>query len=354
MNKCFLKSARFTCLLLLITAQSLADNLNKQPALEQLMQARIQWEAQSQKGDVEASAKLGALYLSGSLGSPDFIKARKYLALSAETDLSARLAYGHLLMNGLGGKADLAAAEQFFAKAAAQGSLEGQYLKAKLILGRNASETEVRSAVNGISSAANKGFPPALSTIAEFYRTGTFLEQSPEKAIEYFLKAVDGGYTEALSTVAEMYLFAELSSANIEKAEDFYRQAISQGVKSARYSFAFLLYNKEPNNKDLMSEAYRVARVAASAWDERCQYLLGLMYYEGKAVSRDNEQAHFWLDLAASAGVFEAHHIRALAAKALTKEQISKVKIRAREWFDENHGRPHVHQSISNSTHRYK
>ncbi|MGI9280538.1 MAG: tetratricopeptide repeat protein [Endozoicomonas sp.] len=297
---------------------------------------------------------MGALYLSGSLGSPDFTKAREYLALGAEADLSARLAYGHLLMNGLGGEKDLVGAEQVFVRAAKLGSLEGFYLRAKLVLGRNASEAEVRAAVNDINSAAKKGFPPALSTIAELYRTGTFLEKSPQKAVEYYLKAADGGYSEALSTIAEMYLFAELGSADIEKAEVFYRQAISKGIKSANYSLAFFLYNKDLENKSGLGESYRIAKIASLAWDERCQYLLGLMYYEGLAVARDNEQAYFWLDLAASAGVFEAHHIRALAAKALTKDQINKVKSRAREWFVANHDRPHGHLFIDNSKHRYQ
>lgn len=357
MNKLLLKKTRklnFFFLSLLIATQSFAENVKEKPTLEQVMQAQMQWEAQSQKGDAEASAKLGALYLSGSLGSPDFKKARKYLALGVDTGLSARLAYGHLLMKGLGGKVDLVAAEDVFGKAADQGSLEGLYLKSKLVLGRNATEAEVRKAVQNISNTANKGFPPALSTMAEFYRTGTFLDKNPEAAIEYYIRASNGGYAEALSSIAEMYLFAELGAADITKAEEYYRQAISKGVKSANYSFAFFLYNKEPDNKKLLNEAYRVAKTASFAWDERCQYLLGVMYYEGTAVTRDNEQAYFWLDLAASAGVFEAHHIRALAAKALTEKQISSVKIRAREWFEANHNRPHGHLFIDSSTHRYQ
>ena len=354
---CFLKNARklgLICLWLLLTTQAIAETSENKPTLEQLLQAREGWEVKSQEGDAAASARLGALYLSGSLGPPDFSKARKYLELGSEADLSARLAYGHLLMNGLGGKVDLSGAEQAFAKAAAQGSLEGLYLKAKLVLGRKASNSEVRSAVGDIGNAANLGFPPALSTIGEFHRTGTFLEKNPDRAVEFFLKAAESGYAEALSDVAEMYLFSELGRENTGEAERYYREAISKGVKPANYSLAFLLYNKDPNNQKQLKEAFRIAKIAALAWDERSQYLLGLMYYEGLAVPKDVEQAFFWLDLAASAGVFEAHHIRALAANPLTDKQVSKVKSRALEWFTANHNRPHKHLFIDNNAHRYQ
>ncbi|WP_062269515.1 tetratricopeptide repeat protein [Endozoicomonas arenosclerae] len=357
MKKHFFKCTKqlgLVCLSLLMSFPSFSEAVTERPTLEQLIEARKQWEILSERGDADASAKLGALYLSGSLGTLDFIKARKYLALGAKVDVSARLAYGHLLMKGLGGETDLAGAEQVFATASKLGSLEGLYLRAKLVLGRSASELEVRNAVNDIHRAATKGFPPALSTIAELHRTGTFLEKNPQKAVEYYLKAAERGYSEALSNVAEMHLFAELGSADINKAEDFYRKAISKGVKSANYSLAFFLYNKNQNNKASLGESFRIAKIASLAWDERCQYLLGLMYFEGMAVASDHEQAYFWLDLAASAGVFEAHHIRALVARTLSKEQINKVKSRAREWFVANHDRPHGHLFIDSSKHRYQ
>ncbi|MBR9868300.1 MAG: sel1 repeat family protein [Oceanospirillales bacterium] len=341
------------CLCLLVMPYALAETPEKKPTLEQLIQARQEWEVKSKQGDAEASAKLGALYLSGSLGSPDFTMARKYLEIGADVDLSARLAYGHLLMNGLGGKTDLNKAEQVFAKAAEKGSLEGLYLKSKLVLGRQASDSEVQTAVVNISNAADKGFPPALSTVGEFYRTGTFTKKNPELAIEYFLKAAKGGYAEGLTSAADMYLFSELGRANIAEAEKHYREAVSKGVKSASYSLAFLLYHKNPENKELLSEAFQIAKIAAFAWDERCQYLLGLMYFEGLATPADAEQAYFWLDLAASAGVFEAHHIRAISASSLTDKQVSRTKARAQEWFTANHNQPHKHLFIDNNVHRY-
>ena len=147
---------------------------------------------------------------------------------------------------------------------------------------------------------------------------------------------------------------AELEEADIQQAKVVYRQALSEGVKSASYSLAFLLYNQGSLDPDSLNEAFRTAEIAAFAWDERCQYLLGLMYYEGKAIDQDMEKAYFWLDIAASAGVFESHHIRALAADSLTTEQIQSVKSRAKKWFNDNHDRPHEHIFIDNAIHRYK
>lgn len=342
------------CLLVLQHAIARAETDTTKPTLEQLVQARKQWTQQSLDGDAHASAKLGALYLSGSLGSPDYVKARTYLKHGATVDLSSLLAYGHLLMHGLGGEVDTATAEEYFKEAASQDSMEGLYLHSKLVLSRKITEVEITSAVKNIYQAAQKGFPPALATMGEFYRTGTFVNLDPAQAIEYYQQAANGGYTEALATIAEMYLFAELEEADIQQAKVMYRQALSEGVKSASYSLAFLLYNQGSLDPDSLNEAFRTAEIAAYAWDERCQYLLGLMYYEGKAIDQDMEKAYFWLDIAASAGVFESHHIRALATDSLTTEQIQSVKLRAKKWFNDNHDRPHKHIFIDNAIHRYK
>lgn len=339
-------------LMLVTTLDAYAEN-DKPLGVKEILEIKNSLIALSNAGDANASAKLGALYLSGSIGSPDYINARKYLELGAEVDISSRLALGHLYMNGLGGEIDAAKAEREFSQAAKQGSLEGLFLSSKLTLGREATQAEIRNAVNQIVEASKAGFPPAIAAVGDFYRTGTFFSKSPEKAVEHFMVAADRGYYQAYSTVAEMKLFSELGYADIAEAKRLYRLAIENGVIKASYSLAFLVFSDENSSESELEDVFRLAKISALSWDERSQYLLGLMYYKGKGVKKDNEEAYFWLELAASAGVFESHHIRALAASEIEDEKLVHIKQRAKEWFVANHNKPHNHIFINNANHQF-
>lgn len=326
---------------------------SQQPSVGQLLELRDQLTVMAKEGDTSASAQLGAMYLSGALGVPDYLKARKYLKEGSVTDISARLAYAHMLMNGMGGPAELLEAESEFKQAAEDGSLEGLFLSAKLALSRGVNGEKQKQAVEAMIHASRQGFPPAISALGEFYRTGTFFPMQPEKALEHFMIAAERGFFESYVYAAEMHLFAELPVTSIEESIGLYRQAVAKGVKTAYYPLAFLRYNQK-QDEEAQQEAYKLAQLAAYAWDERSQYLLGLMLFEGQAVKQDLKEAYFWLDLAASAGVYESHHIRALVEDGLDAASVKATKARAKEWFDNNHSTPHKHLFIENSKHLYQ
>lgn len=330
---------------------SLAQSLDTRPTLQELLLIKEQLTKQSMAGDHKASARLGAIYLSGSLGMPDYIRARKYLKLGSDVDLSARLAYGHLLMNGLGGSVDKLTAEHEFRKASEAGSNEGLYLASKLMLSRSSSLSEKEIAFKGIINTAESGFPPAIFSVAEFYRTGSFVKKDSAMAEKLFLKSASRGFHEGYSKAAEMNLFGELGEIKKDQAVELYRLALSKGVISSSYPLAYLLYYDKQSTEDHLLEAFRISETAALSWDGRCQYLLGLMYYEGKATDINYGESLFWLELAASAGVFESHHLRSLVSEKLSENETKLTRARAYEWFQANHDTPHKHLFIRDSQH---
>lgn len=119
----------------------------QQPTVEQLKDLQASLEQKAGKGEIEAAAQVGALYLSGVLGVPHYFQARRYFEQSKGASISSQLALAHLLQSGLGGERNLIQAEHEFSEAAKRGSIEGSFLGAKLTLGRSASEQEVRTAV---------------------------------------------------------------------------------------------------------------------------------------------------------------------------------------------------------------
>ena len=63
---------------------------------------------------------------------------------------------------------------------------------------------------------------------------------------------------------------------------------------------------------------------------------LGVLYYEGLGVPRDDVQAYVWLHLAAAAGERTARTNRDRVARALSAAQIAEAQSQAEAWMDEN------------------
>ena len=306
-------------------------------------------------GDAISLRNIGGVYISGVLGSEDLETARDYFEQAANlNDAQAMLSLGYIHLSGAGVPKDLATAKGWFVRASDLGLPEAKYMVSQLILDNPHSESDALHAIELLQASAGAGFPKALVRVGDLLRSGTYTEQDVNKALSYYQAAADSGIAEALNTIGDIYLFAELGAANVDKALTSYNKAIEKGVKSSMYSTAFLIYSNPGSNENALSRAYELAKTAALAWDEQAQLLLGRMYIEGRYISRNAEEAFFWLDLAASAGVFEAHHLRALAEMELGPVAAKEIHTRARMWFEENHSTPHTHRLITNNEHRFK
>jgi len=314
--------------------------------------AREVWE---NVGDGAALRNLAGLFVTGVLGQPDLNAARDHFSRAAALgDAQAMLSLGYMSLNGAGTTRNAGTAEDWFRKAAARDLPEGQVMLARSILDRPADAAEIEHALTQLNAASEALHPPALMLIAELLRSGSFTEMDVEKAAEFYELAAELGAAEALGELGDMYLFAEIGAPDIPRANDYYVQASEKGVSGAMYSLAYLLYGEPDAGAETLDRAFGYARMSSLAWDERGQLLLGRMYIDGRAVPQDYEQAYFWLDLAASAGVIEAHHLRALAHAAIGDDGAEKMHAVARRWFDENHDTPHVHRLLQTSEHKFR
>jgi len=95
------------------------------------------------------------------------------------------------------------------------------------------------------------------------------------------------------------------------EAQKWFRQAAAQGHKNAQYMLGLIFYNGRGVKKD-----YREAR----AWFERAakqnhsgaQYMLGIIYYDGKGVPKDNGRASKWFTKTAKKGDKDAQYMLGL------------------------------------------
>lgn len=332
-------------------AQTAADG-TKLATEGKFQDALSMWE---EVGDAPSLRNIGGLYVSGVLGQQDLNTARSYFERAADMgDAQAMLSLGYLYANGMSVAKDPVVAEDWFRQAADQSLPEAQFMLARMILDRNADQSEITTALKAMNDAAVAMHPGAMAAVGDLLRTGTYTERDVEKAIGYYKAAGEAGLVEAWTTLGDIYLFAELGAPDIPVAIANYRKGAEMGSAKSMYALAYLFYHDPGADEKLLKTAYDFARTAAFAWDEQAQLLLGQMYMDDRAVPRDDAQAYFWLDLAASAGVIEAHHIRALAYATLGAENAAQIHADARKWFEENHSVPHTHRLIEGNTHNFR
>lgn len=317
-------------------------------------QARDIWEENVATGDAAAMRNLARLHYTNSIMDADLERAHTLLSDAvAQGNGDANLDLGYLYQNGIGVPQSLARAEAFYSKASQAGNLEAAFLHARLVLGRKASPTETRQALAELKATSDAGHPPAVAAVGDLFRTGTFLVKDVEKAIEYYTFAAEKGDLDALNTIGDIYAFAELGVADIDQAATWYERAAAQGNAASAYSLALVLYSDPEANDTDLARAFDYAQIAALAWNEGAQFLLGRMYLEDRATIPDPFEAYRWLDLAASANVFEAHHYRAIAGHDLGPERAQQAHESAAQWFTENHATPHIHRLLSGNYHSF-
>ncbi|NVK06019.1 MAG: SEL1-like repeat protein [Marivivens sp.] len=313
------------------------------------------WEDAIANGDLSNMRNLAKLHYSGALRLSDTARALELLKSALDAgDIAASLDLGYIYQGGIGVQKDLAAAEYYFELAYQAGNNEAAYLYSKLILSRSASDQEIGAALEALRRSSMVGYGPSLSAVADLMRTGTYMPTNLQTAVDYYEKAGQNGYFQGFNSIGDMYAFAEMGPADLNKAVEWYELAASNGIAAANYSLAMILYSNPESSEEDLTRAFEYAKVAALSWDEGAQTLLGRMYLEGRAVPIDAFEAYFWLDLAASASVLEAHHLRAIASQMIGNDKSEQAHTSASEWFTQNHATPHIHRLLEDNFHAFK
>ncbi len=100
-----------------------------------------------------------------------------------------------------------------------------------------------RTTVNLIKSLANSGRAEAQHTLAQLYFNGNGVEQSYEKALEWFSKAAEQGHTDSQNSLGMMYANGIGVDINCDKAQKWF-SSIKPGTyiyQQAQANLAWLL-----------------------------------------------------------------------------------------------------------------
>ncbi|KAI1318380.1 hypothetical protein EDD11_006718 [Mortierella claussenii] len=138
-----------------------------------------------------------------------------------------------------------------------------------------------------------RGFPPAMSTLASIYARD---DHNFEAARDLYLAAANGGMVEARVALGRMYLSGELPK-DLAKAKECFKYAVkSEDNAEAHFLLAAMEMEagkdgKQPNLKD----AFQHYQKAASMGLPEAQYNVGLAYFRGLGVPKNEDLAvEYW------------------------------------------------------------
>ena len=191
-------------------------------------------------------------------------------------------------------------------------------------------QDEIRNnAKDNILELANEGDACAQNNLGLMYQNGRGVEQSDEKAVEWFLKAAEQGDADAQYELGVMYEHGDGVEKSYEKAAEWYLKAAEQEFPSAQNDLG-RMYEKGLGIEQSYEKALEWYLKAAEQRNADAQCKLGVMYENGTGVERSDEKALEWYLEAAKQGDARAqYHLGNMYAKG-TGVEPSDAK--ALEW----------------------
>ncbi len=139
--------------------------------------------------------------------------------------------------------------------------------------------------------AAAQDFPAALYGVGNCYQNGWGVEEDMGKAVEYWMKAAEKGHDVSQYFIGSCYYNGIVLEVDQEKAFEWWRKAAEQGVPEAELNMGVFCVNGRfvPQN---FEEAFNWFKRAAEHGHCDASYELGVWYYKGKCgVEKDLHMA---------------------------------------------------------------
>ena len=180
-----------------------------------------------------------------------------------------------------------------------------------------------------ILKKAEEGDVEAMIQVAHAYAKGEGIDKDPEKAYFWYLKASDKT-DENVSFVRFIDLY------NLGKAEGdclmYCKRAADEGNALALFNLGWVHHTGlgKTLEKDPI-EAARLFALSAAQGYAQAEYMLGVLYYEGKGVEQDYAKAVEWLLKAAENGSVGAQYN--LGCMYHNGNAVVQDDVKALEWF---------------------
>lgn len=260
-----------------------------------------------------------------------YSEAIKFYTVAAELGhRTAQLRLGAVYLEGLSGPPNYTSAHHWFSRASDQGEPRAQLKMGWMYEAGLGVEADNRRAVYWYRVAAEAGSPEAQFNIGVKYDNGEGVEHNPEEAVRWFLLAAEQGLADARYFLGQAMENGDGIPVDLDEAIDWYFLAAEQGHTSAKRRFwslctsgtfkpesyeeavfaervGYQLGNRSPRFSDrlgLLEGSQDVFQqiISASDGDVSAQFSLGHAYANGTYVQLDEGAALYWYEAAAENG----------------------------------------------------
>lgn len=248
----------------------------------------------------------------------DFVFVRQGLKRQAEEMGTpfAQYRYGRVLLEGRGGPRDLAAAQLWLERAAAQNQVAASVLLARLYLSASSSAGGVardpgRAAVL-FRAAAARGNGEAQYYLGLLYGKGVGVAADPVAAFTWLQAAAETGHVAAQFELSRAFARGQGTEMNTQKASRWIQEAAAAGHGEAQFYLAYALDSGQGMRQN-RAEALNWLLRSAEGGFLLSQVALGKKYLKGDGIAPNPGEALRWLGQGAQAGNLEAMLVLGLA-----------------------------------------
>lgn len=260
--------------------------INKEKACEWFLRGAL-------LGDASAQATAGACYYTGQGFPQNLPEALKWLSLAAKNgNKNAQFLLAEMYSDGQGIELNLSLAKEWYEKSAAQGHQGAQKKLAKL---KSSWDT-----------------PYKQLTVADM--AGKVIDGDA-----YFVSAVNSaqsGNAKAQFELGVMYFKGFGMPQDYIKALDFFGKAAAQGHERAKdyipktyFALGSDYFSEDAGERQDDQEAFKWFSKAAELGHAQSQYIVGLMYYFGEGIPKDESKGVQLIKQSAQNGFEEARKV---------------------------------------------
>lgn len=260
--------------------------VNKQKACEWFLRGAL-------LGDTGAQANVGTCYYTGQGMQQDLPEALRWFSLAAtDGNRAAQFLLGEMYSDGQGIELNLSLAKEWYEKSAAQGHQGAQKKLAKLKSSWDTPYKQLTVAdmagkvIDGdayfvsAANSAQSGDAKAQFELGVMYFKGFGVPQDYIKALDFFEKAAVQGH---------------------ERAKDY--------IPRTYFALGSDYFSEDAGERQDDHEAFKWFSKAAELGHAQAQYLIGLMYYFGEGIQKDEVKGVVLLKQSAQNGFEEAQKL---------------------------------------------
>lgn len=255
----------------------------------------------AEKGSIQHEIQLAGAYFLGQGVSRDEKQAAYWYEKAANSgDPGAQLQIGYFYEAGIGVERDPVRAALWFQRAAAGGSVAAKVNLGVAYTWGTGVRKDPEFAVQLFREAAEKGSGAGACFLADAYYFGIGIQKDEDKARHWFEFAAKKHDAQAELSLA-LLLLRQPGHGDEERAIKLLRDSAKSGYVPARHELALRLVRKSEFNA-APQEALDQLQEASSQGFWKSTVVLGILYREGRGVSKDPETAYLQFRIAALQG----------------------------------------------------